>query len=223
MQYLYHPLAGATTLQLQGDAHRYLFRVRRHKEGDRIALRNLQDATLFYYTMTQMDRRTLTLAFESSEIKEVNASYALHLGWCMIDPKNIEKMLPTLNEMGVQKLSLIYCHRSQKSFKVDLKRLEKILLNSSQQSGRSSMMRLEIIETLQGFLDHYPHATMVNFSTNRLERRGGESACVVVGCEGGFDEREVALFEPTDIVGLNTPLILKSESAVVAVASKLLL
>jgi 16S rRNA (uracil1498-N3)-methyltransferase len=46
---------------------------------------------------------------------------------------------------------------------------------------------------------------------------------VVIGCEGGLTDAEIKLFDPEKIVGLDTPLILRSESAVVAAASKLLL
>ena len=38
-----------------------------------------------------------------------------------METKNIEKVLPTLNEMGVHEITFIYCERSQKSFKVDFK------------------------------------------------------------------------------------------------------
>ncbi len=46
---------------------------------------------------------------------------------------------------------------------------------------------------------------------------------MIIGCEGGFGEAETALFEAKNILGLDSPLILKSESAVCAVAVKLLI
>jgi len=45
---------------------------------------------------------------------------------------------------------------------------------------------------------------------------------LLVGAEGGFSEEERDLIAREKIVGLDTLLILKSESAVCAVASKLL-
>ncbi len=124
--------------------------------------------------------------------------------------------------MGVDKITFFYCKRSQKSFTLDFKRLKKILLNSSQQSGRSEMMKLEMSEDLASFLDANPNAKMLNFSehhfigTTKVET-------IVIGCEGGFHEEEVAMFEVENIVGFDTPLVLKSESAVCAVAGKILL
>ncbi|AKF25668.1 16S rRNA methyltransferase [Sulfurovum lithotrophicum] len=222
MQYLYNEEAGRPQLILEGDAHRYLFKVRRHKADDILYLRNLKDGLLYRYTVTHIDKRSAILALQESSLLEVKASKPLHIGWCVIDPKNIEKVLPSLNEMGVEKITFIYCKRSQKSFKPDFKRLEKILLNSSQQSGRSVMMQLELAEDLESFLKEYPQSKMLNFSENNFISEG-EVETIVIGCEGGFHEGEVALFAPENIVGFDTPLILKSESAVCAVASKLLL
>lgn len=222
MLYLYHKEAGALQLTLLGDEHRYIFKVRRHKIDDTLYLRNLEDGLLHRYLITDIDKRAVTLELQESQTLEIKAKIPLHIGWCVIDPKNIEKVLPSLNEMGVEKITFIYCKRSQKSFKVDLKRLEKILLNSSQQSGRSEMMQLEMADDLESFLYDNPNAKMLNFSENHLITTTKEET-IVIGCEGGFHEEEVALFGSENIVGFDTPLVLKSESAVCSVAAKILL
>jgi len=220
--YLYHKDAGAPTLALSGDDHRYLFKVRRHKAEDTLYLRNLTDTYIYGYEVVTIDKRSVTLSCISKEKLEINAPKKLHIGWCIIDPKNIEKILPSLNELGVGKISFIYCQRSQKSFKPDFKRLNKILLNSSQQSGRSSMMELEVVETLQIFLQKYPQSYMLNFSEKSIENAKEDIETILIGCEGGFSEEEISLFDREKIVGFTTPLVLKSETAVCAVAAKLL-
>jgi len=222
MLYLHHKEAGEPQLTLVGDEHRYIFKVRRHKAGDTLYLRNLEDGLLYRYLITHLDKRSVLLELQEHQTLEVKAKRSLHIGWCIIDPKNIEKVLPSLNEMGVEKITFIYCKRSQKSFKIDFKRLEKILLNSSQQSGRSQMMQLEMAEDLLGFLKDYPHSKMLNFSENILDAQT-DIETIVIGCEGGFHEDEVALFRSDDIVGFDTKMVLKSESAVCGVSSKLLL
>jgi 16S rRNA (uracil1498-N3)-methyltransferase len=222
MQYLYHKESGASSLILKGDEHRYIFKVRRHREGETIALRNLIDGFIYFYKINSLDKKEAHLFLEKSELLEVVAKRKLHIGWCVIDPKSVEKVLPTLNEMGVDSITFIYCERSQKSFKPDFKRLEKILLNSSQQSGRSSMMKLTMGSNLNDFLEENSNAVMLNFSEHILNEESAVET-FVIGCEGGFTTDEVALFKLENIMGLDTPLILKSESAVCAVASKLLL
>jgi len=221
MLYLYHKEAGKSHLSLLGDEHRYIFKVRRHKVNDTLHLRNLKDGLLHRYLITYIDKRSVTLELQENQTLEVKAKVPLHIGWCVIDPKNIEKVLPSLNEMGVEKITFIYCKRSQKSFKIDFKRLEKILLNSSQQSGRSEMMNLEMADDLDTFLKEYPQSKMLNFSENNFISNT-KFDTIVIGCEGGFHEDEVELFDEKNIVGFDTPLVLKSESAVCAVASKIL-
>ena len=222
MQYLYYKEAGTPQLELTGDEHRYLFKVRRHRAGDTIYLRNLRDQNIYQYKIESMDKRAATATLQSFNELIVAAKKKLHLGWCIIDPKMVEKILPSLNETGVSKITFIYCQRSQKSFRIEFKRLKKILLNSSQQCGRSVMMELDEHESLEQFLKENPDSRILNFSKNRL----GENSVIetlVVGAEGGFSEEECVSVAADRVVGLDTPLILKSESAVCAAASKLLL
>ncbi len=222
MLYLYNAQAGMTSLSLEGDDHRYIFKVRRHKVDDTLYLRNLEDGLLHRYLITYIDKKSVHLILQESNTLEVKVKQSLHIGWCVIDPKNVERVLPSLNEMGVEKITFIYCKRSQKSFQLDFKRLKKILLNSSQQSGRSQMMNLEVAENLEQFLATYPQSKMLNFSKNNFI---GNSVIdtIVIGCEGGFHKDEVALFDAKNLIGFDTPLVLKSESAVCAVAAKMLL
>ena len=222
MLYLYHKEASQPQLTLTGDEHRYIFKVRRHKVDDTLYLRNLEDGLLHRYIITHIDKRNVILELQESQVLKVEAKKYLHIGWCVIDPKSIEKVITSLNEMGVEKITFIYCKRSQKSFKIDFKRLKKILLNSSQQSGRSEMMKLEMAEDLESFLTKNPQSKMLNFSENRIGSQSNIDT-IVIGCEGGFHENEVGQFVADKIIGLDTPLVLKSESAVCAVASKLLL
>ena len=222
MLYLYNQQAGTPQLSLEGDDHRYIFKVRRHKVDDTLYLRNLEDGLLHRYLVTYIDKRTVMLELQESSTLEIKAKQLLHIGWCVIDPKSVEKVLPSLNEIGVEKITFFYCKRSQKSFKLDFKRLEKILLNSSQQSGRSEMMKLEIAENLEDFIVKNPNAKMLNFSEKNFISNTTLDT-IVIGCEGGFHEDEVSLFATENIVGFDTPLVLKSESAACAVSAKILL
>jgi len=221
MQYLHHKQAGEKSLLLKGDEHRYIFKVRRHREGEIVALRNLKDNILYSYEIESLNRKEALILLKESKKLIVKAKKKLHIGWCIIDPKSIEKLLPTLNEIGVEKISFIICSRSQKNFKIDYRRLERIVLNSSQQCGRSELMRLEPIDSLEEFIEQNPSAIALNFSNNILKNKSVIDT-VVIGCEGGFEVDEIALFGDS-VVGFDSPLILKSESAVCAIASKILL
>ncbi len=221
MQYLYHPDTGAESLQLTGDPHRYLFKVRRHRAGEQVHLRSGDD-TLYTYTIDTLDKKTAHLTLTDQTTLPIHAAHTLHIGWCQIDPKSIEKVLPILNEMGVAQLTFFPCARSQHNFRLDHARMQKILLNSSQQCGRTRPMILDEVESLEGFLNAYPKAKLLHFSKDQTLSCTREDTTIILGPEGGFSDAEVARFTPEQIVGLDTPMILRSESAAVAVAARVL-
>jgi len=218
MQFLYHPDAGLPELMIEQEAYRYIFKVRRHKEGERIALRNLTDHTLYFYRIDRVTRREAKLLYIDQEEHIVMPHNALHLGWCVIDPKTVEKSLPMLNELGVAKISFVYCERSQKNFKLDFERLQRILINSSQQCGRSVMMELESFPSIEAYFEHYPESAILDFGGTPLTHEVTISS-ILIGCEGGFSDAERKLFAAHPIYGLTTPLILRSETAAVSIAS----
>jgi len=222
MQYLYHKEALESQIELGGDEHRYIFKVRRHRIGDLIYLRNLEDDFIYKYLITDMSKTKTELELIDMTELIISSPRYLHIAWCVIDPKSIEKVLPSLNEIGVSKISFVYCNRSQKSFKLDFNRYNKILLNSSQQCGRSKMMDMENVKDLSTLLQTYPDTHMLNFSRDNFICSSYEGT-ILIGCEGGFTTEEMELFDTDNIIGLDTPLILKSESATIAVASKVLL
>jgi len=222
MQFLYHPDAGRSSLEVDGERYRYLFKVRRFHRDDPLPLRNLRDDRLYIYRVERLDRRRARLRLESSQNLQLLPGRFFHLGWCIVDPKTIEKTLPALNEIGVSKITFIHCARSQRHFSPDLERLQRILVNSSQQCGRSRLMELDLCESLEDFLEAEPGCRLLDFSSRPLTCGEGIET-LVVGCEGGMTEEERALFGPDRIVGLATPLVLRSESAACAAASRIIL
>jgi len=222
MRFLHHPEAGASSLKVEGEAYRYLFKVRRFRREDPLPLRNLRDDHLYTYRVEHLDRRSVLLVLESSQRLPILPSRPLHLGWCLVDPRTVEKSLPSLNEIGVGRITFIRCARSQSNFIPDFERLQRILVNSSQQCGRSRLMELGEAESLSAFLQEYSESRLLDFSSERLGCDAGIET-LVVGCEGGMTEEERALFAPERIVGFDTPLILRSESAACAAAARILL
>ncbi len=223
MQFTYHENSGKTSLIIDGDLHRYLFKVRRAKIDKNLFFRNLKDNILYEYKIINIDKKQTLLNLINQEEKEFMQEKTLHIGWCIIDPKSIEKVLPSLNELGVEKISFIYCQYSQKQFKINFDKLNKILINSSQQCGRSNLMQLEICDSLDKFLNLYPTSYMFNFSDNHIDNKKENIKTIIIGCEGGFSNNEISMINDKKIVGINSKLILKSETAVLSIASKILI
>ena len=223
MRFLFDDDAGKERLALKGESFKYIIKVRRHQVGDELGFRKKETSgTLYRYKIANIDGRSADLELISVEEEAVNASKRLHIGWCVVDSKSVEKVLPLLNELGVAKITFIYCDRSQKNFKPDLKRYERILESSMQQCGRSEMMTFDEVKNIEVFVQQNPQTVVFDFCDEVLED-GSNIDTVLIGSEGGLSEAERALLENQRVVRLDTPMILRSETAATAIASKILL
>lgn len=222
MQFSYHKNAANSILEIESDLYKYLIKARRHKIGDKIYFRNLVDKKVYLYKFDSIDRRKAICSLVSSEEKIVENSKKLHIAWCLVDPKTVEKSIASLNEIGVDKITFIYCDYSQKNFKINIEKLEKILINSSCQCGRSSIIKLNICNSLQEFLSNNNEVYFLDFSTASINSKKDDIKTLVLGCEGGFSKDEREIFKNENIVGFDSSLILRSETAIISAASKIL-
>ena len=209
-------------LTLKGENFKYLIKVRRHSVDDIIAIRYKEDIKeLCNYKITSIDGRGVCLELLSSEIVEVKSAKELHIAWCKIDIKSIEKVLPSLSEIGVTKISFISCDRSQ-NIKLDFKRFERILEASMQQCGRTTYIEFDTYKNIEEFIINYPDTKVFDFCENSLKDGSGFER-VLIGAEGGFSPDEKQMLSSQEVFRLDTPMVLRSESAVIAVASKVIL
>ncbi len=219
MQFTYSKDASQPTITIEAELHKYLFKVRRHSIEDDLYFRNLSDKNIYRYKVQNIDRRKTTLQLVDYEEKIIEPKKELHIGWCIIDPKSVEKNIASLNELGVTKITFIMCKYSQKQYKQNFEKLKKLLINSSSQCGRSSIIQLEQCESLDIFLEKNPQSFMFNFSKNNINEKINEIGTIVLGCEGGFSDDEIKKVQKDKIVGIDSDLILRSETAVVTIAS----
>jgi len=220
MQYLYYPQTSPQII-ITGENHKYLFKVRRIKKGETVFIRNLKDDYLYVYEITSVNKKEAVAVLKEKILKPNKPKKFFHLAWCIIDPKNIEKTLPSLNEIGVSKISFIYCDYSQRNFKLKLERLQKILINSNQQCGRSDLMEIEIIDSSDEFFRKYPEFIALDFDGKVLEcDKILNNQTYLIGPEGGFSDKEREVFnEKIKLEGF----ILRSETAACAISAKILL
>ena len=222
MQFTYNIESGNDCINITDDIYKYLFKARRHKLDDEIFFRNLVDNFLYKYIVKNIDKKEALLQLDSKVEKIVNAEKNLHIAWCVIDTKIVEKYISSLNEIGVSHITFVYSSFSQKNFKPNLDKLNKILINSSQQCGRSVMMQLDFCDNLNDFLKQYPNTKILDFSQNKISNETNVDT-ILIGTEGGFSSAERELFKKDNIIGLDSNLILRSETAAISVASKILL
>lgn len=223
MQFTYDEFCGTDILEIKDEIYNYLLKARRHKIDDEIYFRNLKDENLYLYKINFIDKRRAILNLVSSQNKVLFNDKKLHLGWCVVDPKTIEKYIPSLNEMGIDKITFIYSDFSQNNFKINIEKLEKILINSSCQCGRSNIIKLDVCKNLDTFIKENEDIYFLDFSEISIDNKKDEIKTLVIGCEGGFSANERSKFNKSNVIGFNSSLILRSETAIICASSKVVL
>lgn len=214
-----HLAAGSNELVISGEEYKYLIKVRRHVIGDLIVFRHRDTLSIAHtYRLEKTDGKNGYFVLENSQKSPCEAVKTLHIGWCIVDPKTIEKTLPMAMELGVTKISFIHCKRSQRNFRLEYDRFNRIMESAMMQCGRTSFIEFDEVPALSTFLNANPEAVILDFGGEALDRNEIFET-VIIGCEGGFDENERKAFNAHRIRHFNLPMILRSETAVVAVAS----
>ena len=223
MQFIYDKNAKNELLKIEDENYNYIIKARRHKLDDILDFRNLEDNFLYSYKISQIDKKSLFLNLLKKEEKIIENSKKIHLAWCVVDPKTIYENIASLNELGVDKITFVYSDFSQKNFKINFEKLEKILINSSSQCGRSSIIKLDIYKNIDTFIKDNPDTYFLDFSQTSIDSKVLDIKTLMIGTEGGFSKRERELFNKNFIVGFSSNLILKSQTAIISATSKIIL
>ena len=223
MQFIYDKNAKNELLKIEDENYNYIVKARRHKLDDILDFRNLEDDFLYSYKISQIDKKSLFLNLLKKEEKIIENSKKIHLAWCIVDPKTIYENIASLNELGIDKITFVYSDFSQKNFKINFEKLEKILINSSSQCGRSSIIKLDIYKNIDTFIKDNPDTYFLDFSQTSIDSKVLDIKTLMIGTEGGFSKRERELFNKNFIVGFSSNLILKSQTAIISATSKIIL
>ncbi|CUU83521.1 16S ribosomal RNA methyltransferase RsmE [Campylobacter hyointestinalis] len=217
MRFLYDENAGNDCLEVKGDNFNHL-KARRVSVGERLDIRNLKDGYSYLYEIKEFSRKAVCELVFKSLAKNYESD--LTLAWAVVQPSVIEKALPGLNEIGVTKILFVYTDFSQKNIKLDFDRFKRILIGSSEQCGRNSIIKFEIFASVSELLKVYENVSLVDFGGVNLDT-ASKNEILFVGSEGGFSDAERTKFAKS--YALNSPNILRSNTAIISVAAKMLL
>ena len=117
MKFIYNSSAGGDFIEIDGDGFSHL-KALRLGQGKRVDVRNLRDGYSYIYEITSIDKRKalLELVFKSLILP---VEHKFELAWAVVELSVIEKSLPSLNELGVGRLNLVYCEFSQRNIKIN--------------------------------------------------------------------------------------------------------
>ncbi|WP_181881480.1 RsmE family RNA methyltransferase [Helicobacter sp. MIT 99-5507] len=214
MQFLYHKDSGEKNIILDNQAFHHVFNVRRQKDSILI-LANMLDSKLYSYKILQVGKKQATLELIDSKSIKQN-SPKTHIIQAIIDMNEFSKTLPYLNELFVEKITFFYSDFSQRNEKINIEKLHKILLNSSMQCGRLSIMKIEIMKNLNEVLNIYRDSIALDFNDNRINIKNHNS--FIIGAEGGFSKNERELLKDR-LFGIDNPLIMRAKTASIFVAA----
>ena len=222
MQFLFDENAGANELCIRGEGF-YHLKVRRVRQNESLNVRNLKDDFVYVYKISSLNKNSCLLNLQEKALNSSILPQKITLALGIIEPKVLEKTLPFLNELGLFKLILVFTHFSQRNFKLDFKRLERILIQSCEQCGRANLMQIECFDSTKDFANAYENIVMLDFSgeNSDFSEFKGDDKILFIGAEGGFTDEERSLFKKK--IKLKSPYILKSQSAIISVAAKILL
>lgn len=146
------------------------------------------------------------------------------------NPEKFEWVLQKGTELGVSEFYPLITHRTERQFLPKHERLQRILVEATEQCGRCAVPTLHEPMKFEAFLKHIavkkhmlliPH-TIGGVSIGALEMADTKSIVLCIGPEGGFDEKEIE--DVTKAGGVSVTLgkrVLRSETAAIAAVAML--
>ena len=178
--------------QLNESESKHVFKSFRKKIGDLIKITN-GSGYLFDAEIIEIGRK-IKVKIISYQIHEPN-DLSIHIALSPL--KNISRFewfIEKATELGITEITPIISNYTEKK-RVNVERLEKIIISSLKQSNQFHKPKLNNIETFSGFLKKNKDEKIIaNLkTTNKLKKEliTSNKICLIIGPEGGFSENEI--------------------------------
>jgi 16S rRNA (uracil1498-N3)-methyltransferase len=210
------------TDKLDKSQSHYLNKVMRIKENEVFSLFNSDgewEAKILNISKSIIEFKTTKQLRQKESIKE------LWLAFSPIKSNYQNFMIQKATELGVTKFLPIIFDRTVVR-KINKERLEKIIVEASEQSNRINVPIIEDAQDLSSFLKSNSIDlifTDLNSNNNKIDKSKltDKPACIIVGPEGDFSEaerEEILTFKGAQPIKINEN-ILRSETAVISAIS----
>ena len=208
---------------LNKEQSHYLRDVMRLKTGDILSIFNSQGEWNARIENYQKDGTKIKIL---KKVKNREKENDIWLAFSPIKQNQLNFMIQKTTELGIQKFIPIICERSIVK-DINIERIKKIIIESSEQSNRISIPNITKKESLINFLNLFPKKGCIIFCDinckksnlkNILSKKIEGPVCILIGPEGDFSENE-----RQSIIDLNQTLpislasnILRAETAAIA-------
>lgn len=217
-------------IKMNEDASHHIVHVLRMKNDDCVFIANGQEQ---YYGKVLIEGKDTYVICEELKEDVSQTSVDIHLGMAMIKKDKWDFLLMKAAELGVKRIIPFFSKRCVVKAKEEnndkkMNRYRKILLEACEQCKRSSLVELAPMSTLlqcRDMLDAdikliaYESADVKSQHIKDVlsNAQDVKSVAVVIGCEGGFSEDEVATFEQAGFIRVSLGgRILRAETAAMA-------
>jgi len=174
----------------------YLKDVMRLKAGDKLSIFNTQgewNAVIECYEKNETKIKIM------EKVRDKNNEKNIWLAFSPIKQNPLNFLIQKGTELGVQKFIPILSERTVVR-EINIERVKKIIIESSEQSNRISVPEINKPESLKNFLSQFPKKASlifcdINSTENSLKNilknnNNEEPVCVLIGPEGDFSENE---------------------------------
>jgi 16S rRNA (uracil1498-N3)-methyltransferase len=220
------PLTHGGRIVLDGDAANYLRTVLRLGTGDEVLLFNGRDGE-WHAELTLEGKRSL-LAVTSRQVRPQPPPGDLHYLFAPIKHARLDYMVQKAVELGVSRLQPVLTHHTQVT-RVNLERMRANVVEAAQQCGVLALPEVGEPAAFDAILRSLSNDRVLVFCDESADvrdpvaalvqgARRGAPLAVLIGPEGGFDEREraVLLTRANTIRLALGPRILRADTAAVA-------
>ena len=208
--------------KLNKDQSHYLSKVMRVKENDVFSLFNKEgewEAKILGISKNTVEFKII------KQLRQKEITKELWLAFSPIKSNYQNFMLQKATELGVTKFLPIIFDRTVVR-KINKDRIEKILIEASEQSNRINVPTIEEAQDLNGFLKKNSMNlifTDLNSNIKKIDKSKftDKPVCIIIGPEGDFSETErekILSFKGVQPIKINEN-ILRSETAVISAIS----
>ena len=215
-------LSANMTDKLDKSQSHYLTKVMRVKENQTFSLFNKNgewEAKILRVSKSIVEFKIIKQLRQKENIKE------LWLAFSPIKSNYQNFMIQKATELGVTKFLPIIFDRTVVR-KINLERLNKIVIEASEQSNRLNIPSIEEAQSIKSFLKSNSMNlifTDLNSDNNKIDKLKltDKPICIIIGPEGDFSETErekILSFKEVQSIKINEN-ILRSETAVISAIS----
>ena len=219
------------TIQLDKNQTQHYLKVLRMKIGDPLIV--ICDTQKYLYEVTRIKPFTITIIHEIAE--DTTNPFEINVFLGVIKTKHLELAIQKAAELNVNHFYLYYFDYCQKNEKVNLARLEQIMVHACQQANRNSLMEIVLVpdaNTLTTLLAANDMNFIAHFQTEKkylsqVLKKDHHKIGILIGPEGGFSPADLLLVNTKNscIISL-TNSILRAETALIytlSIVSEMLL